>query len=423
MSFPIVLLLALLPQAAQSAPAKDALALLNEVSQRYADAKSYHIEAVEESTTSNEWSRDWEKTLVTAIVMPGGRYRYEGRSGFGGAILVSDGTTQWDYHLNEGVYTLRPASATDPQTGRPIPPEEMTVRITARFLVDQIAHRADAVKSAAFLPDETINVGGKNVKCYVVRYSDDNFRTRQNNLKLEWTLWIDKSSRTVVKTSSKGLTSSVTGSAARTPKSVETTVTYFVVELDQQEPASSFSFVAPADAKLVAEFPNMLTGGAQPDTANLVGRPAPELSLKSLDGKVTALSSLRGKPVFLDFWATWCLACIDQEPELKALYAETRKGGLAWIGIDGGDDQSEAATFVSREHIPWPNYHDADGSFGKALHRGPIPLGVLVDADGKITFYKAGYGVADLRSAIAKLGPEFSSVASTAANSTGANLK
>jgi hypothetical protein len=78
-------------------PPKDALALLNEVSQRYADANSYHIEAVEESTSSNELSRHWDKRLLTAIVMPDGRYRYEGRSSAGAAILVSDGTPQWNY--------------------------------------------------------------------------------------------------------------------------------------------------------------------------------------------------------------------------------------------------------------------------------------------------------------------------------------
>jgi hypothetical protein len=77
MRFSIVLLLALssnLPQvASQDSPAADALALLSEISQRYANAESYHVEAVEESTSSNDLQRNWEKKLLTAIVMPGGR--------------------------------------------------------------------------------------------------------------------------------------------------------------------------------------------------------------------------------------------------------------------------------------------------------------------------------------------------------------
>jgi hypothetical protein len=80
MPFPMVLVLALrLPQSVPSAPTRDAPSVLNAVSQRYADARSYHFEAVEEQTSSNELSRHWDKTLLTAIVMADGRYRYDAR--------------------------------------------------------------------------------------------------------------------------------------------------------------------------------------------------------------------------------------------------------------------------------------------------------------------------------------------------------
>src|SRR6266478_2127345 len=89
---------ALVTQAApQNSTIPDPLGLLNEVSQRYADAKSYHVEAIEERTSGNELQRDWQRRLLVAIVMPGGRYRYEGRSGIGSSILVSDGATHWNY--------------------------------------------------------------------------------------------------------------------------------------------------------------------------------------------------------------------------------------------------------------------------------------------------------------------------------------
>ena len=81
------------------------------------------------------------------------------------------------------------------------------------------------------------------------------------------------------------------------------------------------------------------------------------------------------------------------------------------------------AAFLSREHVSWPNYHDEYNSFGKAFHRVGIPLGVLLDADGKITFYKTGYGIGDLRTAIAKLGPEFSAVAPTDGTAAGTTTK
>jgi hypothetical protein len=93
MPFSLVLLLGLaLPQMAPNAPKPDALVLLNEVSQR-------HAEAIEEEISGNELQHSWQKTMLTAVVASGGRYRYEGRSGYGAAVVVSDGATQWPYHL------------------------------------------------------------------------------------------------------------------------------------------------------------------------------------------------------------------------------------------------------------------------------------------------------------------------------------
>jgi hypothetical protein len=108
-----MLLLAVLPlglillQSVQVASPMDALNLLSEVGQRYADAKSYHIEAVEEETSTSDLFRDWQKTFMTAIVAPGGRYRYEGRFFAGAAVLISDGARQWDYLPQRNAYTLR----------------------------------------------------------------------------------------------------------------------------------------------------------------------------------------------------------------------------------------------------------------------------------------------------------------------------
>lgn len=182
------------------------------------------------------------------------------------------------------------------------------------------------------------------------------------------------------------------------------------MELDQQEPAISFSFVPPSDAKQIAQFPNAF--GKQFDVQDLTGKPAPDLSLKTSEGKIATLSSFRGHPVFIEFWATWCGPCVDLMPHLGELYAEIKGKDLAWMSIDNDEDSTSAAEFLADQHIPWPNYHDEDGSLGKAFHREGIPLGVLIDADGKVVFHQSGYEISDLRAAIAKLGPQFSSVAS-----------
>lgn len=405
MSVPLLLLLlALIPLQTSSTPPKDALALLTEVSQRYADAKSYHIEAIEERTSGNELQHSWGKTFETAIVMSDGRYRYEGRSGFGSATIVSDGSSQWIYHVDERVYTRRPTSKY-PQGGQPIPHEE-NAAFDATSLRSEVAHRAHRLKSAAFLPDETIQVNGKGAECYVVHYSDQDFKTVDFRLKQDMTVWIEKSHKVVLRTLSRVETSMLIDSHARIPMHEETIVTYPLVEFDQEEPVNSFTFTMPSDARLVAEFATFLnTGRHQP--SDLIGKTAPEIQLKSPDRKTTALGSYRGRPVFIEFWATWCGPCVDLMPELSKLYQETANKGLVWMSIDNDEDADDAGKFLAENHIPWPNYHDADGSMGKAFQREGVPLGVLIDADGKVVFYESGYGISELRTAIAKLGPQF----------------
>ncbi|HEY6369889.1 MAG TPA: hypothetical protein VIX37_04880 [Candidatus Sulfotelmatobacter sp.] len=289
--FSVVLLLALSPQASQSAPAKDALALLNEVSQRYADAKSYHIEAVEERTTTSELSRSWQKALMTAIAMSGGRYRYEGRSGAGTAIHISDGMRHWDYLPDQKVYTEQTGTNEDSSTKRTHLPEEITA-LNAKSVVSVLAHRANVVKSAAFLSDEAISIGAKSTECGVIHYADDDFKVQRRGMNRESTVWIDKSRQVIVKILDREQPLSNRVVNGRIPSAMESTIVYPVMELDPEEPASSFTFVAPDDAKLVEAFSNPFAPGPRLD---LIGKPAAELHLKSAEGRITELSSFRGQ--------------------------------------------------------------------------------------------------------------------------------
>ncbi len=411
MNFLAFLLLALyalqtsetIPQATPS----NALALLTEVSQQYADAKSYHIEAVEEEESSNELRHSWEKTLMTVIAMPDGRYRYEGRSGFGSAIVVSDGTTKWRYHLYENLY-IQQAASKYPAKGEFIPQEE-SAAVSASMITRELAGEAHRLNSASYLPDEVISVDGRMIECYVVRYSSDDYKTKKQDFKQERTIWIDKSRKLIVRTVTHADTYLISGSA-HIPLHRDTTLTFPVMRLDEQEPPSSFAFVPPAGAELVAEFPNPFTNNGRVQS-ELVGKPAPEVEFKSADNKTTALSSLRGKPVFIEFWATSCGPCVKLLPDLSKLYFETQKKGLVWISVDDDEDANDVSAYLSKNHLemPWTNYHDADGALGKAFHREAIPLGVLMNASGKIVFHQSGYEISDLRAAILQLGPEFAS--------------
>jgi thiol-disulfide isomerase/thioredoxin len=413
MDFSFVLMLALLIQGTVGNAPTDALTFLSNVTQRYSDAKSYHIEATVERADRNELSHSWQKSLLKAIVAPGGRYRYEGRSMFGSAILVSNGTTKWDYHGIEHLYTEAAVTASTPEKRRYTPQEEMPAT-EAKQLVAQIRSLATRLKSASFLPDETVVLDGRSFECRVVHFTDADFKVAKPDMKFEETVWVDKSRNLVVKTVVRTNGYMIVDLDVHAPLSTEDTTVFPVVQLDEQEPEATFSFSPPADAKLIASFPDPFARSLDVHAVEFVGKPAPEIHLKSA-GKEILLSSYRGKPVFVEFWATSCGPCVDLMPDLKKLYAETVSKGLAWVSIDSDEAARASAKFVEDEKIPWPNYHDDDGTLGKAFGREAIPLGVLVDQTGKVTFYRVAYDISELRAAVAKLGPEFSSVAATSA--------
>ena len=84
------------------------------------------------------------------------------------------------------------------------------------------------------------------------------------------------------------------------------------------------------------------------------GNPAPEFTLKDLDGKNFDLSSLRGKYVVLDFWGSWCGWCIKGIPEMKKAY-EKYKGKIEFVGIDCNDTEDKWKKAVAEHQLPWIN--------------------------------------------------------------------
>jgi thiol-disulfide isomerase/thioredoxin/outer membrane lipoprotein-sorting protein len=412
MGFLLVLTFALFPQA--PATTADAPTFLNNVTHRYTEARSYHIEAIVETSTSNELYRNWQKNLLKAIVAPGGRYRYEGRSAHGSSMLVSNGTKEWNYHADEHQYTEAAAAANASTKNRIITMEEMPA-MEAKQLVAQLQSLSARIKSASFLPDEKLDLDGHMVECRVIHFTDTDLIIRRPGEKTEGTVWVDKLRNVIVKTASHGGSFvSSGGSSARIPIFMETTTVYPIVQLDEQEPETAFTFSPPADARLVAAFFTPFDQTPELQAARYLAKPAPEIKLKR-DGEEIPLSSYRGKPVLLDFWDTWCGPCLAITPDLKKLYAETATKGLVWLAIDDDQDASVPATFIKQQQIPWPNYHDEDGDIGRAFGREGVPLAVLIDPQGKVVFYRYGYDMAELRAAIAKLGREFSSVAAAPA--------
>jgi thiol-disulfide isomerase/thioredoxin len=386
-------------QAATSMPSSDGLELLQRVAQHYSDAKSYYIVSVEERATTTEYSRHWEKTLLNAAVVPGNRYYYEGRSTGRRSVKVGDGKTVWTYRVEEHRYTAKPVETASPRAV--IGPSEMALW-EAENLRKSLGTLAESLKSAERLPDAVLIVDGHEVPCDVVRIRNSDQKRVSPNYTFDKSIWIDKSQQTVMKTIEHAHTY-LLGGQARIPIEEEITTTFPTAELNGPVHENLFNFIPPSDAKLVQDFPDPTKDSGGP---NLAGAQAPSLKLKSADGKVIPLESFRGKSVLIDFWATWCGPCVAALPQLAQIYQEAKDKGLVLISVDQDEEPKTAADFWSKKGYTWPNFHD-DGAIETLMGSAGVPRTVLIDAQGKVVYDRAGYSEEDLRTEIAKLGPQY----------------
>ena len=124
---------------------------------------------------------------------------------------------------------------------------------------------------------------------------------------------------------------------------------------------------------------------------NIVGKPAPDFSLKTLDGKTLRLSDLRGKAVVLNFWATWCPPCKMELPWLVDLQKQYGAQGLQIVGIsedEGGKDK--VAQFVKEMGVNYTIAVDDDSVAEKYGDVEDLPTTFYIDRNGKIVEFAMG---------------------------------
>ena len=388
-------------QAASSTPSADGLELLQRVAQQYSNAKSYYIVSVEERESTTEYSRDLQKTLLTAAEAPEKHSYYEGRSRSGSSVKVRDGKTVWTYRVDAHRYTAKPVE-TASQPGA-IGMSEWAL-MQAENLRKSLGALAESLKSAERLPDAILIVDGHEVICDIIRIRNSDQKRPSPYYTFDKTIWIDKTHETVIKTTEHANTY-ILSDGVRIPME-ESITTTFTAQLNGPVRESLFTFIPPSDAKLIQDFPDPTKnfGGF-----NMTGDQVPSLKLKSADGKMIPLESFRGKPVLIDFWATSCGPCVAALPGLARIYQEAKDKGLVVISVDQNEEAKTAADFWSKKGYAWPNFHD-DGAIETLMGSSGIPRTVLIDAQGKILFDRAGYNEVDLRAEIGKLGPQYASL-------------
>lgn len=119
-------------------------------------------------------------------------------------------------------------------------------------------------------------------------------------------------------------------------------------------------------------------------------RPAPDFTLKTLEGDSLQLSSLKGRTVLLNFWATWCTPCLQEMPLLAQLHRKWEAHGVTVLGIslDRGDTEI-ISHYTERLAIPYPILLSSD-AVATAYNVVALPATYMIDADGMVTNHITG---------------------------------
>ncbi|MGI8747286.1 MAG: TlpA family protein disulfide reductase, partial [Deinococcus sp.] len=123
----------------------------------------------------------------------------------------------------------------------------------------------------------------------------------------------------------------------------------------------------------------------------LVGRSAPDFRLSTLNGGTLSLASLRGRPVVLNFWASWCVPCRDEAPLLRDLSQRQTPGGLAVVGVVFSDKNLGAVRqFVQDYALAYPSLLDPD--LRTAINYGVsgVPETFFIAPQGVVCGYDQG---------------------------------
>jgi cytochrome c biogenesis protein CcmG, thiol:disulfide interchange protein DsbE len=140
-------------------------------------------------------------------------------------------------------------------------------------------------------------------------------------------------------------------------------------------------------------------GGKHPDYARaLAGSPAPLAALHAQSDRLLPggkdayeqrIAALKGYPVVVNVWASWCGPCRFEFPVLQKLSARYGKR-VAFLGVDSFDSNDAASTFLKEAPVPYPSYKDGDKGIANSIGASGYPDTAFYDRDGKLVYLKVG---------------------------------
>lgn len=111
---------------------------------------------------------------------------------------------------------------------------------------------------------------------------------------------------------------------------------------------------------------------------------APDLTLRTFDGETYTLAGLQGKPIILNFWASWCIPCRAEAPRLQKVWQQYRDRGLVVLGVDYSDNDADARKFIGEFQQTYPNGPDLGGRIARAYGISGVSETYFIDRRGQL---------------------------------------
>ena len=150
----------------------------------------------------------------------------------------------------------------------------------------------------------------------------------------------------------------------------------------------------PQDSSIARDANSIISTRGLIRRLDSVGKPM-DINFTALDGREVDVAKLKGKVVLIDFWATWCMPCLMEIPNMLAAYDRLHSKGFEIVSISLDDEKETVKRFVASKKIPWLQCYDRDYQFAARYGVGPIPAMWLIDKKGNLRDFNGRFMLAE----------------------------
>ena len=341
--------------------------VLKRVADLFAEAQSFSVTVNMDINIDAGGQKQNDSAVIKFAVRKPDKFRVHFSNGETAGLTVSNGQTVHTHMEQFNQYTEQPANRK-----APLQNELMGVLLNSALIAENpYAALTEPAKSVTLRGTTKVD----DVECDVVRMPTDegvvDLYVRKQGQPLPMKVEVDQSPML---------------KAAGRDGTIKVTMRYTDWTIDQPIADEQFAFTAPEGSRKVSQF-----GPPKPSDV-LVGKPAPEIELTTLDGKAFKLSELKGKVVVLDFWATWCGPCVRGLPAVKKATEELADKGVVLYTVNQREGEDKINAFLEQHELTGLNVLlDRKAEAANAYKVQGIPQTVIIDADGVVQVVHVGF--------------------------------